>query len=46
MFLMERVEAKLAELPSGATVRAAVVTVDGEGRVPIRWLISVLMMST
>ena len=35
-FLVERVEANLAELPSGVTVRAAVVTVDGEGRVPIQ----------
>lgn len=34
--LVERVEANLAELPSGVTVGAAVVTVDGKGRIPIQ----------
>ena len=34
--LVERVEASLAELPSGVTVGAAVVTVGGKGRMPIQ----------
>ena len=34
--LVERVEASLAELPSGVTVGAAVVTVGGKGRIPIQ----------
>ena len=34
--LVERVEANLAELPSGVTVGAAVVTVGPESRVPIQ----------
>ena len=34
--LVERVEANLAELPSGVTVGAAVVTVGGSGRIPIQ----------
>ena len=36
MFLVEKVEANLAEPPSGVTVGAAVVTVDGKGRVTIQ----------
>ena len=34
--LVERVEASLAELPSGVTVGAAVVTVGSKGRIPIQ----------
>lgn len=34
--LVERMEANLAELPCGVTVGAAVVTIGGEGRVPVQ----------
>ena len=34
--LVERIEANLAELPSGVTVGASVVTVGGSGRIPIQ----------
>lgn len=34
--LVERIEARLAELPSGVTVGAAVVTVGSKGRIPIQ----------
>ena len=34
--LVERVEASLAELPSGVTVGAAVVTVGSKGRIPVQ----------